>query len=56
MSFTRHLAIELAPKGIRVNAIAPGAIEVENYYKAIPDFGHRRVGQGLHSWKVAKGL
>ncbi|HUV08478.1 MAG TPA: SDR family NAD(P)-dependent oxidoreductase, partial [Spirochaetia bacterium] len=27
-AFTRTLAIELAPKGIRVNAIAPGAVEV----------------------------
>lgn len=38
VAFTRQLAIELAPKGVRVNAIAPGAIEVENYYKAIPEF------------------
>ncbi|MDO4586768.1 MAG: glucose 1-dehydrogenase [Planctomycetia bacterium] len=30
---TRELAIELAPKGIRVNAIAPGAVPVENQFK-----------------------
>jgi NAD(P)-dependent dehydrogenase (short-subunit alcohol dehydrogenase family) len=38
IAFTRQLAIELAPRGVRVNAIAPGAIEVENYYAADPDF------------------
>jgi NAD(P)-dependent dehydrogenase (short-subunit alcohol dehydrogenase family) len=30
----RVLAIELAPRGIRVNAIAPGAVPVENHFKA----------------------
>lgn len=33
IAFTRELSIELAPKGVRVNAIAPGAIPVENHYK-----------------------
>lgn len=35
-SFTRQLAIELAPRGIRVNAIAPGAVPVPNHYKSTP--------------------
>jgi 3-oxoacyl-[acyl-carrier protein] reductase len=35
---TRALAVELAHKGIRVNAIAPGWVTVENYYKALPGF------------------
>lgn len=30
--------MELAPKGIRVNAIAPGAVAVESHYKAIDDY------------------
>jgi NAD(P)-dependent dehydrogenase (short-subunit alcohol dehydrogenase family) len=32
VSFTKQLAIELAPKGVRVNAIAPGLIEVPRYF------------------------
>jgi NAD(P)-dependent dehydrogenase (short-subunit alcohol dehydrogenase family) len=35
---TRALGVELAHRGIRVNAIAPGWITVENYYKVIPGF------------------
>jgi NAD(P)-dependent dehydrogenase (short-subunit alcohol dehydrogenase family) len=38
IAFTRALGVELAHKGVRVNAIAPGWVTVENYYKAIPGF------------------
>ncbi len=34
IAYTRQLAIELAPRGIRINAIAPGAVPVENQFKA----------------------
>ena len=35
---TRHLAVELAPDGIRVNAFAPGSTEVERNLADDPDY------------------
>jgi enoyl-[acyl-carrier protein] reductase III len=35
-SLSRHLAVELAPRGIRVNLLAPGAVETEAW-EAMPD-------------------
>jgi len=35
---TRALAVELAHKGVRVNAIAPGWVTVDNYFNAIEGF------------------
>ncbi len=37
-ALTRHLAVELAPQKVRVNAIAPGLIEVPRYHTDIPDY------------------
>lgn len=34
ISYSRELAVELAPLGVRVNVLAPGAVPVENHYKA----------------------
>ena len=36
VAVTRQLAIELAPRGIRVNGIAPGAVPVPNHFKSTP--------------------
>jgi len=38
VAYTRALSVELAHKGIRVNAVAPGWVTVENYYKVLPGF------------------
>jgi glucose 1-dehydrogenase len=62
IALTRQLGIELAHLGIRVNAIAPGWIEVPNHYKAVEGYDPRaardqipasRAGQPLDIAKLA---
>lgn len=38
IAYTRTLSVELAHKGIRVNAVAPGMVPVENYSKVAGGF------------------
>ena len=45
VSFTRTVSVELAPMGIRVNAIAPGMIVVEHIFTNIPDFNAEAVAK-----------
>lgn len=53
ITMTRSLAIELAPYGVRVNAITPGWCLVENHFEAEPDLDVKKSAEkipaGRHS-------
>jgi NAD(P)-dependent dehydrogenase (short-subunit alcohol dehydrogenase family) len=51
---TRSLSVELAHKGIRINAIAPGMVVVENYQQAIEGF-NEDMGRAIAAEKVPLG-
>lgn len=53
---TRELAVELALQGVRVNAIAPGHVEVENHHKVMPDFDAAAVGRTIPCGFVGQPL
>jgi glucose 1-dehydrogenase/3-oxoacyl-[acyl-carrier protein] reductase len=55
-AFTRVLAIELAPKGIRVNCVVPGSITVEAYYKMDPNFDPKVAGKGIPAGFVGEPI
>lgn len=44
LAFTRQLAIEVAPKGVRVNGITVGAVPVESHAKSLPGFDPAEFG------------
>ena len=48
-SFTKQLSVELISKHIRVNAIAPGTIEVKSYFEKDPSY-NRKFGNSLVPW------
>jgi 3-oxoacyl-[acyl-carrier protein] reductase len=44
---TRHLAVDLAPHGVRVNCIAPSAIETERLVSLMPAAAREQLGQSF---------
>lgn len=48
VAYTRALGVELAHRGVRVNAIAPGWVTVENYSKAIPGFDEQAAREAAY--------
>ena len=48
-AFGRELAVELCPKHIRVNVLAPGSIEVASYFKSDPNYT-REMGNSMVPW------
>ena len=42
VTFTRNLAIELAPRGIRVVGLAPGAVPIPSHFKSTPEVDMER--------------
>jgi NAD(P)-dependent dehydrogenase (short-subunit alcohol dehydrogenase family) len=54
IAHTRALGVELAPHGVRVNAIAPGWIDVENHARAVADY-NPEVAREMAAQKVPVG-
>jgi len=51
---TRSLATNLAQYHVRVNAIAPGAVEVPRFFRNDPNYSGERVGRGIPLGRVGQ--
>jgi NAD(P)-dependent dehydrogenase (short-subunit alcohol dehydrogenase family) len=50
--FTKAAAVDLAQHDIQVNAIAPGAIEVERYFRTMPAYDRNRMAGKIPAGRV----
>jgi 3-oxoacyl-[acyl-carrier protein] reductase len=53
IAFTKSIAIELAPRGINVNAVAPGWVDTEMVADAIADSGRTRIESSIPVGRIA---
>jgi glucose 1-dehydrogenase/3-oxoacyl-[acyl-carrier protein] reductase len=56
IAWTREASCELAPKNIRMNAVAPGWIEVESHYKKYNDYDPVGGGQRIPRKRVGRPI
>jgi 3-oxoacyl-[acyl-carrier protein] reductase len=54
IAFTRHLANELGPQGIRVNCLAPAAVENERMRAAMTDEQRRQLGDAFPLGRIGQ--
>jgi NAD(P)-dependent dehydrogenase (short-subunit alcohol dehydrogenase family) len=52
MSFTRAMAADFAPRGIRVNALAPGSVDTDMMRKTTPE-AQQRMGAASFQGRIA---
>ena len=52
-SLTRALSVELSPRGVRVNAVAPGVVEVPRYHER-PNFDAGALGASIPAGRIGQ--